>query len=289
MFGYVKVRQSDLLVREYDFYRAVYCGVCHEMRRRTGFFSMFSLSYDTVFLALVRMLIKKEEPKAKKCRCIAHPFSKRPAIVGSEELRYCAKANALLAYLKLKDNMTDEGFVKKAASAFAVPLFAIGKRRAKMKELYESLYEEIKRLSDTEKQKNPSVDACADIFGVLLAKIFAYGLEGEDAEISYDIGYSLGCVIYALDAFDDMAKDKKKKSYNPYLLMYGDDAFIKAETIKNGILTNMFALEAAVNRLDFENANAIENIIKNTIYLGITDKLEEITKRNLPAEECANA
>ena len=60
MFGYVKPVPAELLVREYDFYRAVYCGICRCMRRYTGRLSALSLTYDSVFCALVRMMLSDE-------------------------------------------------------------------------------------------------------------------------------------------------------------------------------------------------------------------------------------
>ena len=76
MFGYVRPRHTELLVREYDFYRAVYCGVCRSMKKKTGRASSFALSYDVVFLALVRMLYTDRALSCRKCRCMAHPCKK---------------------------------------------------------------------------------------------------------------------------------------------------------------------------------------------------------------------
>ena len=56
MFGYVKPDKAELLVKEYEFYRATYCGVCRAMKKYTGVLSNVGLSYDSVALALVRML-----------------------------------------------------------------------------------------------------------------------------------------------------------------------------------------------------------------------------------------
>ena len=78
MFGYVKPVQSELLVKEYDFYRATYCGICRSMKKHTGFFSNLSLNYDGVILALARMLyIPDSDISAKMKRCVAHPLKKR--------------------------------------------------------------------------------------------------------------------------------------------------------------------------------------------------------------------
>ena len=52
MFGYVIPRKSELRVREWESYRAYYCGLCKELGREYGFLSRFVLNYDLVLLAL---------------------------------------------------------------------------------------------------------------------------------------------------------------------------------------------------------------------------------------------
>ena len=56
MFGYVKPVVGEMLVREHEFYKATYCGICRAMKKHTGALSNVTLSYDSVFLALMRML-----------------------------------------------------------------------------------------------------------------------------------------------------------------------------------------------------------------------------------------
>ena len=87
MFGYVKPEKSELLVREYEFYRATYCGICRAMKKHTGALSNISLSYDSVLLALVRMcFVPKGAIKAEKRRCIAHPLKRRGMLAENEAI-----------------------------------------------------------------------------------------------------------------------------------------------------------------------------------------------------------
>ena len=50
MFGYVKPVVGEMLVREHEFYKATYCGICRAMKKHTGTLSRVTLSYDSVFL-----------------------------------------------------------------------------------------------------------------------------------------------------------------------------------------------------------------------------------------------
>ena len=89
MFGYVKPYHPELLVKEYEFYKSVYCGVCRSMKKCTGAMSNVLHSYDSVFLALVRMLfIPEEQIGAAPQRCIAHPAKKKPMLNRNDATDY---------------------------------------------------------------------------------------------------------------------------------------------------------------------------------------------------------
>ena len=79
MFGYIKTNKEELLVRDYALYRAVYCGLCKEIKRKISFFLPFSLSYDFVFLAIARDMLEENDIKIQKGRCPYNPFKKKPS------------------------------------------------------------------------------------------------------------------------------------------------------------------------------------------------------------------
>ena len=53
MFGYLQIQKSELLVREYEAYKAVYCGLCRQMGKDYSVFTRFTLSYDCTFYAML--------------------------------------------------------------------------------------------------------------------------------------------------------------------------------------------------------------------------------------------
>jgi len=111
MFGYVKPVTSELLVKDYEFYKATYCGVCRAMKKHTGALSNVTLSYDSVLLALVRMLyIPDVDISAKRARCIAHPLKKRCMLTENSAVEYTARAFAVLTYHKLLDDIALVGY-----------------------------------------------------------------------------------------------------------------------------------------------------------------------------------
>ncbi|MCD8242159.1 MAG: DUF5685 family protein, partial [Lachnospiraceae bacterium] len=53
MFGYIMVHQPELKVREYETYRASYCGLCRSLKKRHGRIGQMTLSFDMTFIALL--------------------------------------------------------------------------------------------------------------------------------------------------------------------------------------------------------------------------------------------
>ena len=227
MFGYVRVNAAELRLREYECYRALYCGLCKNMGKCTGQCSRLSLSYDFVFLAAVRIALSKEEIKAEKIRCLLHPFKKKQAVLKSEALAYCAHASALLTYHKLKDDLADEKGLKKARAVLSKPLFKKAYKKAKKKhpKLDQKIEAELRALSEIEADKDAprSADAPAECFGRLMEAVVSEGLTGVDERIAKAIGRSVGHWIYLIDAIDDYTEDCKKYRYNPFRRIFRDD------------------------------------------------------------------
>ena len=276
MFGYVKPQAAELLVKEYEFYKATYCGICRAMKKHAGFLSNVTLSYDSVFLALVRMLfVEDSEISASPKRCIAHPFKKRPMLTENPALVYTAKAFSVLAYHKLDDDAYDEKFAKKLVALLGKPLVGRAGKREDMKPLAKVAEEKLGAIRELEKNKCASVDEPSSLFGELLGEIFSFGLDGSAKIVTHECGYYLGKFIYAADAAEDYEKDRKSGSYNPYVLSYEgreltDD---NRSTMKCALILECTNLERAIELLPFGNRAIIENIIKNIIYLGLVKRI----------------
>ena len=277
MFGYVKPVAAELLVKEYEFYRSAYCGICRAMKRHTGALSNFTLSYDSVFLALVRMLyVDDSEIGVKAGRCIAHPLKKRKMLNENSALEYTARAFAILTYYKLCDDMRDEKLYFRAAVSVAKPVMRSADRRASLPDLSLLIAEKLGVINALEDQRCESVDEPASVFGELLGEVFAYGFEGNDRLVLYQCGYHLGRFIYVADAAEDYDKDRASGAYNPFVISYGGARLTDENraSIKCALLLECKKLEGAVNLLPFGNRATIENIINNTIYLGLPKRIE---------------
>lgn len=288
MFGYVKPVVGEMLVREHEFYKATYCGICRAMKKHTGNLSRVTLSYDSVFLALVRMLyIPDGDFGAEQRRCIAHPMKKRPMLKENSAIEYTARAFAVLTYYKLRDDLSDERGLKRAGAVMVRPISSVANKKAKLVDLSTIVGEKLGEITQLENEKCESIDKPAALFGELLGEIFAGGLSGEDRLVTYQLGYHLGKFIYAADAAEDYEKDRKSGSYNPYVLLYGGKDLTKEnkESIKCGLLLECKRIEAAVNLLPFGTRATIENIINNIIYLGLVKRIEFLDDKVKNSEE----
>ncbi len=284
MFGYVKPVVGEMLVREHEFYKATYCGICRSMKKHTGTLSNVTLSYDSVFLALIRMLyIPDADFKAEQRRCIAHPTKKKPMLKDNPAIEYTARAFAILTHYKMRDDVSDEVSLKKLGAAMLTPITYSAKRRADLSSLETTVREGLAAITEIEKSKCPSVDEPAAIFGDLLGEIFAFGLDESDALVPREVGRHLGRFIYAADAAEDYEGDAKAGKYNPFVLLYEGKPLTgeNKESIKCGLLLECKKIEAAVNLLPFGTRATIENIINNIIYLGLVKRIEF-----LDGEEC---
>ena len=140
MFGYIKVNSAELKVKEYEFYRGTYCGLCHAMGKCTGQCSRLTLNYDFVAFALMRCALTKESTSFSQERCIAHPIKKRNVMNKNAELCHSAYSSALLTYHKLRDDISDESFAKRTSTRlFLLPPAAAVRKRTIKKDGYTTL------------------------------------------------------------------------------------------------------------------------------------------------------
>ena len=284
MFGYVKPYSQELLVKEYELYRAVYCGVCRAMKNNTGVLSPFTLSYDIVFLAFVRFLITEEAPKTEPSRCILHCTHKRLIAEENETLVYCAKVSALLGYGKLKDDLTDSGIFGKLRDLALLPVLLRAKKLAALDDLGKSIFTLLEKLSQAENE-NQSGEVPADLFGEILGEIFSYGLDkyegGKYKSLSHKIGYHMGRFIYYADASEDFARDCKKEEYNPYRILYGDTLTDEnKKEIKTSLMLELDELSKYIELLPYGQRSAEENIIKNTVYFGMPKRISFLERNS---------
>ena len=289
MFGYIKPYVPSLTVGEYEAYRGAYCGLCRTMGALTGQVSRLTLNYDYAFLAIYRMAIERIPAEFERRGCIAHPLSRRTHMKRNEALEYCAAASAVLTAGKIRDNISDETGIEKFKARMMLPFGNSFVKRVKkqINDLDAEVREDLKRLSEIERSKTASLDTPANVFGELLSKVAAFGLEGEQKLISSEIGRALGKIIYVFDAADDLAEDMKGEKYNPLALIYEspyEDTSDKKMLLKKEIADELYTAvgiesnraAAAFELADENGIGTYKGIVMNTLTLGIRAEAERI-------------
>ena len=284
MFGYVRLNKPECKIREYEYYRAVYCGLCRMLGKCTGQCSRLMLSYDMTFMVLVRLALEEIKPTVGRGRCIVHPLRRRPMVKppkGSAEeqvFSLCASAAVLLSYHKIRDDIADERGMRRLRAALIKPLVAPLRRRAAKRyaPLENTIRGRLAELSTLEKGNGTSMDAPAEIFGRLLADILSYGLEGASEKIASEIGFHTGKWVYLVDAADDLDEDVAKGRYNPLARAYGNEPDRQArEALLVALTAELCEAERGFDLLNYPEGD-MEAIVKNIIYLGMPQTAERI-------------
>ena len=224
--------------------------------------------------------IPDSELSSSMRRCIAHPAKKKCMLNDNSAIEYTARAFAILSYYKMKDDLADEGVAKRMIVNLTRPILASAKKMADLEPLAEIVKDRLERITEIERERRPSIDEPAELFGELLGEIFAYGLDGNDRLVTYECGYRLGKFILLADAIDDYDEDKRTGKYNPYVISYGGKDLTREnkQNVKTALLIECKKLESAVNLIPFENKITVENIVRNIIYLGLTKRIEFLDK-----------
>ncbi len=279
MFGYIKPEIPDLRVRDNELYKACYCGLCRAMGSHICRGSRLSLSYDLVFLAIVRAAAAGDTIKIARKRCAAHPLKKRSYVECSPAFEYSARASAVLTYYKVVDDLNDDKGIKKLLRKLIRPSADRFRKKADLPELDLIIKEELDSLAAIEKEGG-GAEECADCFGRALGKVFSHAFGDTQTERILDsFGFHIGRWIYFVDAADDLEKDDKKGCFNPFARF---DPLPSEEIVMS---TNL-DLDAAKKALDLISVGNkhLYDIIENIIYIGMPGTAERILGKNVTKE-----
>lgn len=272
MFGYITPVSPELKVRDYETYKAVYCGLCHTLGKMYGFFARLTLNYDFTFMALLYMSLAQDDEKFGCKRCISKPASGKIICEQNRFLNYCADSAILMTYYKFIDTIHDSDLLKKIIAYFAFPFLYFLKNKASKRNpelflLIKDYYQKQTRLEDSD---HVTIDAACEPTAELLSVMAArFSEDGQEKRILTRFGYMLGRLIYLFDAIEDLNDDKKSGSFNPFLR---SSAFNNADfkCILNqaeGIINN--TISELINSYHLLNFIKYKEILDNFIYLGI--------------------
>ncbi len=283
MFGYILPEKPEMKIKEYELFRAYYCGVCKSIGKSHGQLKRLVLNYDSTFLAILLSSVSGERLDVRKERCIAHQINKRYVVRNNSIVDYASDINILLAYYNLEDKMLDDGSVLSCGGMFLMSN-AFRKLKKKYPQKCDIIESRLRELHRLEEEKCPSMDRAAEPFAKLMEEVTAYEplCRNENNEkILRWIGYNLGKWIYILDAYDDIVKDLESGNYNPLILQFrfeeGEEPDFFKKRIRDRVEFNLtYSLNQISKAYELMKIKGNSGILENIIYMGMLRKTENI-------------
>jgi hypothetical protein len=280
MFGYVNIYKPELKMKDFYKYKAYYCGLCKTLKDRYGRFGQMTLSYDMTFLIILLTSLYETDAIREQNRCVIHPVRKHDTLY-NDITEYVADMNIVLSYYHLLDDWQDEKSVAGLAGAKAFQK-AYKKIEIRYPRQCHAIRACLDRLQDFEKKLETNIDIVSGCFGELMSELFVYRQDRWEENLR-KVGFYLGKFIYILDAYDDMEKDIKHKSYNPLITLH-QEASYEADC------KNMLTMMMAECTREFEKLPCLIDIdiLHNILYEGVWTKFDTITSRETIRKEQNN-
>ncbi len=268
MFGYVRPLRDELKVRDWENYRACYCGLCYTLRKRYGYWACMLVRYDATVLACA--LWQGEVGPTVKRHCPGNPLKRKCTCARSDALDRCADASVLLMVAKLQDEVVDGRRWKKWLAWLMLKLLWRARRKARraLPAVAERLDEMNHRLHALEAEQSRSLDATADTFAAVMA---AVPPENQPQSRAWkQLCYHIGRWIYLMDACDDLDKDRREGNYNAVASRFELTDGQMPDEVKTQMAETAgasMAASAAAHALLADNG--FSPVLLNVLYLGL--------------------
>lgn len=289
MFGYVTPCKMELKIKDYEKFKAYYCGLCKSIKSNVGNIPRVSLNYDMTFLAILLDSLNSEKTTYTKDICAMHAFKTKIVITDNDCIQYAAFCNTALSYFKFVDNVNDnksikskifsllfKGYLKKTPSKLRGHLIYI---ENKLNQLY----------SFEENPQNRSIDNISHPFAELTGFILSSYENNKNKNNLYWLGYNLGKWIYIIDAWDDLAGDMLNKRFNAINTCFNKENLPYSEFSKQIQSRIDFILGtcAAQCMHSFRKLSLKKNedLLYNILQYGLLEKMDKVFKRSVCKNE----
>lgn len=280
MFGYIKPFKPEMKVKEFDTYKAIYCGLCKQLGSVYGPFARMTLSYDFTFLSLISLSLKEVSGLFRHEKCIVNPLKKKACLTTCEDLTFGASTAMIMFYYKLKDNYDDGGIKDKSLSLSLMPFARQAKRKAAKRYPYldEIVSECINQQNIVEHSDSLSIDYAAEPSAGALGRIFeCLSDDKTEQTVLNRLGYFVGRFVYFIDALDDLEDDIKTGGYNIFYKKFVAQQNTNLEQIKEcakGVIN--LTIGQIASAYELLNIKHYKTILDNIIYLGFHNSLYQV-------------
>lgn len=284
MFGYVKPCRLELKVKDYEKFKAYYCGLCHSIKNLYGNLPRFALNYDMTFLGILLDGLNNEKINSVPFNCAIHPLKKRILIKDNKALEFSAHMNVILSYYKMLDDVNDDNSIKSKVSYNVFKIY-INKYIKELNEIALDICFYLRELSINESSKEiKTLDELSHPFNHLTGLIMSYYYKDNDdiKNHLYNIGYNLGKWIYIIDAYDDLEKDIKYNKFNALTNLYNENN-LSFEEFKEYIRPKVEFILLSCGNQCFESCQNLtfyknKDLIYNILSLGIMEQTHNVLR-----------
>jgi len=296
MFGYVTPCKMEMKIKDYEKFKAYYCGLCNSIKSNFGNLPRLTLNYDMTFLAILLDALCENKYNFNRFKCLIHPLKKRIMINNNEALDYAAFCNITLAYYKLMDDVYDNKTIKSKVFSVFLKGYLLKSEKTYTKRSYIDVIDYAKEKllllntleaghKDMGIDEHLSIDELSHVFADLTGFIISfYYKDAAFKDDLYWLGYNLGKWIYIIDAYDDLEKDIKSDSFNAINSLLNTDKldFKKFSKCIKPRIDFLLATCAAqcLKYLDKLPLIKNEDILYNILELGLMEKMDKVLNKD---------
>lgn len=290
MFGYVMPYKLELKIKDYEMFKAYYCGLCLSIKENFSNLCRLSLNYDMTFLGILLDSLSSDKNSYEVSRCIAHPLKKKPKVINNKALNYAAFCNVALVYYKLLDDYNDDKALTKKLLSMYLKKF-IEKENLDLKPLLKNMEDNLAKLTELENSTEyVSIDELSHSFADLTGFLISFYYNGKEFQQDlYTLGYNLGRWIYIIDAYDDLEDDLKKQKFNAINKAFNTENLSFEELIESqrdriefNLMMSASTTVDALNNLPLKKNG---DLLFNILQFGLMNKIEIIKSRSDKKDE----
>lgn len=292
MFGYITPLKMELKVKEFDYFKSYYHGLCYALKDNFGNIPRLTLNYDMTFISFILDGLSDEQIYINNKRCIKHPTYDIQVTNETKALKYGATLSLIFFSYKLEDNIKDENSVKSKLFNIFLNPYSV-KALDKNKNISNIIKNNLNELSNLESKKtfeflDEIVHPFADTMGLIL-KLYDDNLVNDSTELRndlYSLGYAIGRYIYIMDAFDDIEDDLIKMQFNPLIILHNLTSDNINEKLESLMLEVDYTIISCISKCKelIEKISFVKHkeILNNIIQLGMPNKYYEICNKKIP-------
>ena len=289
MFGYITPLKAELKVKEFEYFRSYYHGLCYSIKNNFGNIPRLTLNYDMTFIAFILDGLNDDPIFIEDKRCIKHPTYDIQAVKDTNALKYSANLSITFFDYKLKDNIKDDNNTK--SKVFNIFLSPYSKKAGLN---YNNINNIIKNNLDTlnimeVKREFSTIDEICNPFSTIMASIlkeYPYNLYKDSPSLRenlYNLGYFIGKYIYLMDALDDLEEDILSNQFNPLIVINNLNTKNYKDILDNIIHEMDFLIFSCISKCK-ESLDSIpfvkhKEILDNIITLGMPNEFYKVCNK----------